>query len=82
MEEWDKWADGHLVINQVLGWETATATGAALIRVNYAGSPDEEKAGGRKLQLAMTKGQVEALIRDLNTTLAAVGPDGTGTPAG
>lgn len=70
MEEWDKWPDGNVIINSVLGWETATATETALIRIVYASTPQEAEAG-KNLQIAMTLPQTEALIRDLTTTLEA-----------
>ncbi len=72
--------DGMITPRPVLGWVHGPIGGViAVLRLNYADSPQDQIAGGRHLQVTLTPQQALALAEDLTRTanlLLAQAPSG------
>jgi len=66
LREWELRPDGNLLVGPVLGWDTALAPMNGLLRVEYAHSEEELKAGGKAVQFVLTAAQA----RELSVLLA------------
>lgn len=64
---WEKNADGTIKVNPLVGWETGTAFGMAVIaQVHFSRSEGELRRGiAHKLPMGMTPAQAREFAQDL-----------------